>query len=96
MHDIRDFVVLAGDAAMSTTYKPALLKGIVRLQREAGREALPLLTSRSNSSLVALVDRVDRLGDLDGQPRAQDAQSAVSSERGTQRDRDGAGLLPWH
>lgn len=43
MHDIRDIVVLARDAAMSTTYKPALLRAIVRLQREAGRLELRLV-----------------------------------------------------
>jgi hypothetical protein len=43
MHDVRDIVVLARDAAMSTTYKPALLRAIVRLQRDAGRLELGLV-----------------------------------------------------
>lgn len=42
MFNIRDIVVLARDAAMSATYKPALLKAIVRLQSERGRETLSL------------------------------------------------------
>ena len=41
-HDVRDLAVLARDAAMSTTYKPALLKAIVRLQRDGARNSVSL------------------------------------------------------
>ena len=41
-HGVRDLAVLARDAAMSTTYKPALLKAIVRLQHDGARKSVSL------------------------------------------------------
>lgn len=43
LHDLRDIVALARDARMSTSYKPALLKAIVRLQRITPSSSLTLL-----------------------------------------------------
>ena len=41
-HNLRHIVAMARDARMSTTYKPALLKAIVRVVRDGNVETIPI------------------------------------------------------
>jgi hypothetical protein len=44
LYDLRDVVALARHASMSTTYKPALLKAIVRIVAREPATTIPLAT----------------------------------------------------
>ncbi len=84
MYDVRDIVVLARDAAMSTTYKPALFKAIIRLQSEGGREKLDLVDVAEQFALLywtqTVVFHLRQAASLSKEPKVLRALRTAATE----------------
>jgi len=89
MYAVSDFVALARDAQTSTTYKPALLKAIVRIQRERARESVPLRDVAEQFAQLywtqTIVYHLRQAASLSKEPEVLQALRSAAIEANTRR-----------
>jgi hypothetical protein len=89
MYAVSDFVALARDAQTSTTYKPALLKAIVRIQRDRERESVSLREIAEQFAQLywtqTIVYHLRQAASLSKEPEVLQALRRAAAEAGTRR-----------